>query len=357
MNFVGRGCVIGTALPMKAMAIGDKIRRLLPLRLGEGDDDTMKRLGWLLILLFCTQCALAEAVPADGLYTIGVSSSAKMFKILDCVLRVEDEKLTAVLTMSGSGYGYLYQGTSAEADAAPRENWTPYFENEDGKHCFAIEIPYLDEELPMAAWSIRYEKWYDRTLKFFSNTMSPCAEIAPDGVYSALLLTDADLEGRSCILRSRDGEMQLEVDGLSIKLPSLDLRCEADGGWVKVESASLAPYAIVAEDGCYAAQTQTDSPLLRFTACRLSVKDGEMTALLTAKNNNFDYIYLGSAADANADPENWIGAVPDADGAYTYELRIPSLDNALQLATYSAKRKLWYDRELTIDTQSLTSVE
>lgn len=317
----------------------------------------MKKLVWLLILVFCMQCAFAEAAPADGLYTIGVSSSAKMFKILDCVLRVEDGKLTAVLTMSGSGYGYLYQGTSAEADAAPEESWTPYFEDGEGRHCFAIEIPYLDEELPMAAWSIRYEKWYDRTLKFFSNTMAPYAEIAADGVYSAVILSDTELNGEECILRSRDGEMQLEAEGLSMSLPSLDLRCEVEGGWVKVESAALAPYAIIAADGSYSAETQTDSPLLRFTACRLTVENGEMTALLTAKNNNFDYIYIGSAADANADPENWIPAVPDENGAYTYEIGVPSLDNTMQLATYSAKKKLWYDRELTIDAQTLITLE
>ena len=79
----------------------------------------MKRIIWLLMLIFCMQTAFAESAPADGLYTIGVSSNAKMFKIMDCILRVEDGKMTAVLTMSGSGYGYLYQGTSAQADAAP----------------------------------------------------------------------------------------------------------------------------------------------------------------------------------------------------------------------------------------------
>ena len=143
----------------------------------------MKRMIWLLMLVFCMQTAFAESAPADGLYTIGVSSSAKMFKVIDCILRVEDGKMTAVLTMSGSGYGYLYQGTSAEAGAAPVENWTPYFENADGKHRFAIEIPVLDEEIPMASWSIRYEKWYDRSLQFFSDTLKPYREIAPDGVY------------------------------------------------------------------------------------------------------------------------------------------------------------------------------
>ena len=313
----------------------------------------MKRIIWLLMLVFCIQTAFAESAPADGLYTIGVSSSAKMFKIMDCILRVEDGKMTAVLTMSGSGYGYLYQGTSAEADAAPMESWTPYFENADGKHRFAIEIPVLDEEIPMASWSIRYEKWYDRSLQFFSDTLKPYREIAPDGVYSAKLLSDTELNGATAILYSKDGEMTLETDNLSMELSSLDTRIPVENGWIKVESLNLKPHTVTAPDGAYSAQVQTDSNLLRFTGCRMTIVNGEMTALLTAKNNNFDYIYLGPAADANADPDGWIRAEHNADGAYTYTIPVASLDNTIQIATYSAKKKLWYDRELTIDSQTL----
>ena len=313
----------------------------------------MKRIVWLLVLVFCMQTAFAESAPADGLYTIGVSSNAKMFKIMDCILRVEDGKMTAVLTMSGSGYGYLYQGTSAQADAAPIESWTPYFENADGKHRFAIEIPCLDEELPMASWSIRYEKWYDRTLQFFSNTLSPYREIAPEGVYSAEIISDTELDGAQCRIVSGEEKMILESGDLRMELPSLDTRIPVEGGWIKVESLNLEPYSVTAPDGVYSAETKTDSGLLRFTDCIVSVENGEMTALLTAKNNNFDYIYLGAAADANANRDAWIPAVPDDGGAYTYKIPVASLDNTLQIATYSAKKKLWYDRELTIDSQTL----
>ena len=304
------------------------------------------------MLLFAA-CAFAESAPADGLYSIGVSSNAKMFKVTDCILRVEDGKMTAVLTMSGSGYGYLYQGTSVEADAAPVESWTPYFENTDGKHRFAIEIPYLDGEMPMASWSIRYEKWYDRTLQFFSNTLSPYREIVPEGVYSAVILSDTELNGTECLIYSDEGKMRLESDDLSMDLPSLDMKVPIEDGWIKVESLNLMPYRVIASDDIYSAQVQTDSNLLRFTECRLTVTNGEMTALLTAKNNNFDYLYLGAAVDANANRDAWIQAVPDENGVYTYEIPVVSLDNTLQIATYSAKKKLWYDRELTIDSQTL----
>ena len=336
-----------------------------------------KMLAMLLALLMFVGCAAAESTPADGLYTIGVSSSAKMFKIVDCVLRVEDGRLTAVLTMSGSGYGYLYQGTSEEADTVPVENWMPYFEDEEGRHCFAIEIPALDAEILMAAWSIRYQKWYDRTLQFFSNTLRPYEEIAPDGVYSGTLSSDTIMDGMDCLLYSKGGAMTLELDvgegavltvngqaaelenGIaSISISSLDLRVpaaiEGEEGWIKLESAAIAPYAVKAEDGAYSIEVETDSGLLKFTDCRLTVADGEMIALLTAKNNNFDYIYLGLASEANAHEEAWIPAVPDANGNYTYQISVESLDNDIPVATYSAKRKLWYDREILFDSTTLT---
>lgn len=312
-----------------------------------------KWLALLLVWVFAFGCAAAESLPEDGLYTIGVSSSAKMFRIVDCVLRVENDTLTAVLTLSGSGYGYLYQGTSAEANAAPVETWTPYFEDEEGRHCFVIEIPTLDAQIPMAAWSIRYSKWYDRTLQFFSNTMAPYQQIAPDGVYSAPVISDTHLDGKEAVLYSKDGEMRLEAEDLVLDLSSLDVKIPVENGWVKVDSQSLKPYCVAAPDGVYTVEVETDSALLKFTDCELTIADGEMTALLTAKNNNFDFIYLGRAADANADEQAWIAAVPDADGCYTYEIPVESLDNAFSVATYSAKKKMWYDREIMLDSTTL----
>lgn len=340
----------------------------------------MKKIACLLVLLLCLHCAFAEGVPEDGLYHIGVSSNAKMFVITDCTLRVEEGKLIAVMTMSGSGYGYLYQGTSEEADAAPVESWTPYFANSEGKHRFAIEIPCLDQDIAMASWSIRYEKWYDRTLHFFSDTLTPYCEIVPDGVYCACVSSDTIMDGMPCLLYSKEGKMRLELDmgedmslmidgnvgeyadGVaSVPLESLDMRYplsfDLESGWMKIESLNIEPFAVTAEDGAYSVEVKTDSGLLKFTDCRLKIDNGRMTALLTAKNNSFDYLYLGAAVDANADPDNWIPAIPNVEGNYTYEVSVESLDNTLRVATYSAKKKLWYDREITFDSQTLTVLE
>lgn len=52
-----------------------------------------------------------EATAANGIYSMDVVSSSSMFKVVDCILTAKDGKMSAVLTLSGTGYGYLYMGT------------------------------------------------------------------------------------------------------------------------------------------------------------------------------------------------------------------------------------------------------
>ena len=92
----------------------------------------MKRIISLFILLtLLTSLALGapvvalEEMPEDGLYSIGVQSSSKMFRIIDCLLDVQQGQMTAILTLSSSSYGFLYPGTVEEADAALRSSWIP----------------------------------------------------------------------------------------------------------------------------------------------------------------------------------------------------------------------------------------
>lgn len=313
----------------------------------------------------------------DGLYTVGVTSSSSMFKIVKCVLRVEDGALTAVLTMSGQGYGYLYPGTAAEADATPRESWIPFEADFEGRKTFAVPIPGLDVDVDVAAWSIKYEKWYDRTLHFASNSLNPYVEIAPAGDYEGVLQSDTALDGVGALLVS-DGQamsVQLEVGKdiasvhigdavyaaengeLTFPLPSLDerLEVEVDGtvGWLQLMASGLAEHAMVPADGRYTIKVNADSGLFKVSECVLTVEEGQMRALLTVAKNSFEAIYPGSAAAALQDEAQRIPAVPDADGAYTYALPVAGLDVELPVATYAADRNRWYDRTLTFDSATL----
>ena len=104
----------------------------------------------------------------DGSYEIEVDSSASMFRVVKCVLTVENGTMTAAMTMSGQGYGYVYMGTSKEADQDTEENFIPFELDENGGKVFTVPVEALNMELDCAAWSIRKEKWYDRVLVFES---------------------------------------------------------------------------------------------------------------------------------------------------------------------------------------------
>ena len=342
---------------------------------------------FLCVALFAcapVQAESAASYPPDGLYTIGVDSSASMFRVVRCLLQVEDGAMTATLTMSGSGYGYLYPGTGEEADAAPVEDWIPYREDAEGRHVFTLPLSALDGEMAVASYSIKYSKWYDRTLVFRSETLRETVQIAEDGTYQGTLSSNTALDGVACTLTAAKGAMTVEFDATGIgelaldgedctisdgvcraALSSLDLRLpvalsvdgETQEGWVKLDSAALTAGGVRVENGVYAAQVETDSALLRFSDCQLAVDDTGMTAVLTARQNRFDAVYPGAAEDARADEAGWITAVPNEEGTYTYTVEIASLDNDLPLAVYSSQQKMWQERTIRIDAASLVRLE
>ena len=104
----------------------------------------------------------------DGVYEITVDSSSSMFKVVYCELTVSEGSMTAAMTMSGDGYGMVYMGTGEAALAADETGYIPFVLTDAGAKVFTVPVEALNIELDCAAWSIRKEKWYDRTLVFES---------------------------------------------------------------------------------------------------------------------------------------------------------------------------------------------
>lgn len=145
---------------------------------------------WILILLALFVCAAvagctaagadesaqeegqAQPVYADGIkegtYAIEVQSSSSMFRIVDAQLTVKEGKMSALLTLSGTGYLKLYMGTGEQALADTDEKCIYYVEDDEGGYTYEVPVAALNEEIDCAAWSIRKEKWYDRVLVFES---------------------------------------------------------------------------------------------------------------------------------------------------------------------------------------------
>ena len=109
----------------------------------------------------------------EGVYPVKVDSSSSMFRVTDCALTVSDGELSAVMTMGGKGYLYVYPGTAEEAENAPETEYIPFIENAEGAHTFSVPVTALDMEIPCAAYSKNREQWYHRTLVFRSDSLPP----------------------------------------------------------------------------------------------------------------------------------------------------------------------------------------
>ena len=133
----------------------------------------------------CTSAAAYAEIGAaalnDGVYNIDVESDSSMFKVVDCRLTVSGGKMTAAVTLSGTGYGKLFVGTGEQAAAAAETEHIPFTENAEGKYVYTFELPALDEEISIAAWSTKNSAWYDRKLTFKSDKLPESAHNAANG--------------------------------------------------------------------------------------------------------------------------------------------------------------------------------
>ena len=102
----------------------------------------------------------------EGVYNINVKSSSSMFRIVNCELEVGGGEMTAVMTLSGTGYEKLFMGTGEEALNASDDKYIYFVENSEGQYTYTVPVEALDSEIDCAAWSIRKEKWYDRKIIF-----------------------------------------------------------------------------------------------------------------------------------------------------------------------------------------------
>ena len=145
----------------------------------------------------------------DGSYQVDVNTGNKMFKVTNCILTSEKGKMYAVITLSGTGYDYLYMGTAADAAEAAAKDYISYVADEAGKYTYKVPVESLDKGIAVAAHSIKNDKWYDRTLTFSS---ASAKRIIADGTYQV----NAEAGGKmfrvvNCVMKVKDGQMMASV--------------------------------------------------------------------------------------------------------------------------------------------------
>ena len=106
----------------------------------------------------------------NGIYAIEVSSSTAMFKIVDCQLTVEDDKMFAVMTLSGQGFSKVYMGTGEQALTEDDSSFSEFVDDGE-RHSFTVLVEALDKDLDCAGMSARKEEWYDHIVVFESSNL------------------------------------------------------------------------------------------------------------------------------------------------------------------------------------------
>ena len=97
-------------------------------------------------------------------------------------------------------------------------------------------------------------------------------------------------------------------------------------------------------DGVYEIDAESSSPFFKLGNTKLTVKDGKMTAEIALDSKSYPLVYMGTGEQAAAAPyDDYI----EFDGdAWTFTVPVSALDQEIDCAAFSKRRKQWYDRKL-----------
>lgn len=225
-----------------------------------------------------------------GKYVVDVdaASTSGMFRVVNCVLTSVGGKMQADITLSGTGYNYLYVGTAKDAEKASKDQLIAPKEIVEGKCVFTVPVESMNTGIQIAAHGEKSGKWYDRTLTFKTEGMTKYVQVS---------------------------------------------------------------------DGSYKVNVTSSSSMFKVTNCVLTSKNGNMTAKITLSGTGYDYLYVGTSAEAAlADSSKWINYVEE-NGMYTYTIPVSLLDTGISVAAFSHRKQLWYDRTLTFASAGMKNLD
>lgn len=230
----------------------------------------------------------------DGVYDVTVDSSSSMFQIVACKLTVENGNMTAQMTMSGTGYLYVYMGTGEQAAAADASDYIPFVEDATGAHTYTVPVESLDTGIPCAAFSKNKEKWYDRTLVFRADSLPA------DAFAEGIVTTPEDLS-------LADGTYQVDVT------------LEGGSGRASVQSPA-----------------------------QMTVENGKVTATIVWSSSNYDYMKV--------DDIRYDAVIENDQSVFTIPVTCFDWKMAVVADTIAMSQPHEIDYALRFDSASITPV-
>ena len=101
------------------------------------------------------------------------------------------------------------------------------------------------------------------------------------------------------------------------------------------------PGSLVA-DGDYDVKFESSSPFFKIIKATLHVAGGGMTADIVIGSESYDAVRMDAEIPGRA-----------SNGATTFTIPVPALNQPFACAAHSVKRDMWYDRQLLADASSL----
>ena len=282
----------------------------------------------------------SENTLADGTYTVKTETNNQMFKVISTKLTVKNGKMEALIMLSGTGYDHLYLGHAEDVEAN-RDQWIKWKDEipyttangqEKTGRTYVIPVSALDQAIPVTVYSKSKKQWFERTITLKSEGIKKVeAEEVNPGPSAAPTETPTS--------------------------PTTPAPSTAP-------SQPARPAGVPA-DGVYTTTAETGTTMFRVVEIILTVKNGKMSAEITLSGTGYDYLYMGTAAEAAGNENQWIG-FKDKEKSYiedgeektgrSYIIPISTLDTPLAMASHSVKRDKWYDRSITVSSNNLKKI-
>ena len=282
----------------------------------------------------------SENTLADGTYTVETETNNQMFKVISTKLTVKNGKMEALIMLSGTGYDHLYLGHAEDAETN-QDQWIKWkdeipYTTADGQEktgrTYVIPVSALDQAIPVTVYSKSRKQWFERTITLKSEGIKKVeAEEVNPGPSAAPTETPTS--------------------------PTTPAPSTAP-------SQPARPAGVPA-DGVYTTTAETGTTMFRVVEIILTVKNGKMSAEITLSGTGYDYLYMGTAAEAAGNENQWIG-FKDKEKSYiedgeektgrSYIIPISTLDTPLAMASHSVKRDKWYDRSITVSSNNLKKI-
>lgn len=282
----------------------------------------------------------SENTLADGTYTVETETNNRMFKVISTKLTVKNGKMEALIMLSGTGYDHLYLGYAKDVENN-QDQWIKWkdeipYTTADGQEktgrTYVIPVSALDQAIPVTVYSKSRKQWFERTITLKSEGIKKVeAEEVNPGPSAAPTETPTS--------------------------PTTPAPSTAP-------SQPARPAGVPA-DGVYTTTAETGTTMFRVVEIILTVKNGKMSAEITLSGTGYDYLYMGTAAEAAGNESQWIGC-KDEQKSYiengeektgrSYIIPISTLDTPLAMASHSVKRDRWYDRSITVSSNNLKKI-